>query len=276
MAGKKYYWLKLKKDFFKRHDMQILESFPNGKEYLLLFVKLMVESIDHDGLLRFSEAIPYTEDMIAVITNTDADIVHSALVIFRELGLVSVDADGTYEIPLVENKIGSAMDNDAANRQRRKRENDSVTKSHEDRDKMSQKCHADRDKKSLELEIELEIEKELDKKELIEKSAGLSPARSVKKKARFVPPTVEEVRQYCTERGNGIDADAFVSFYASKNWMVGRTKMADWKASVRTWESRRKTDKKSGAEVPYMEKEYSAEYFEKKEQDDLDALLNED
>ena len=57
---------------------------------------------------------------------------------------------------------------------------------------------------------------------------------------RFVPPSLEEVQAYCSERGNGIDAQSFIDFYASKGWMVGKTKMTDWKAAVRTWESRKR------------------------------------
>lgn len=53
---------------------------------------------------------------------------------------------------------------------------------------------------------------------------------------RFTPPSVEQVREYCKERNNKVDAQAFVDFYASKNWMIGKNKMKDWKASVRTWE----------------------------------------
>ncbi len=56
--------------------------------------------------------------------------------------------------------------------------------------------------------------------------------------ARFTPPTVEEVRDYCLERNNGIDAEQFVDFYSSKGWVVGKNKMKDWKACVRTWERR--------------------------------------
>lgn len=60
------------------------------------------------------------------------------------------------------------------------------------------------------------------------------------KRNRFIPPTVEEVEVYCFERNNGIDAQAFVDFYCSKGWMVGKNKMKDWKAAVRTWERNRK------------------------------------
>jgi hypothetical protein len=54
---------------------------------------------------------------------------------------------------------------------------------------------------------------------------------------------VEEVGAYCTERGNSVDAEAFVDFYASKGWMIGKNKMKDWKAAVRTWEQ---GDKRKG------------------------------
>ena len=59
-------------------------------------------------------------------------------------------------------------------------------------------------------------------------------------RARFAPPSVEEVAAYCQERGNSVDPAQFVDFYASKGWKVGREPMKDWKAAVRTWEQREK------------------------------------
>lgn len=58
------------------------------------------------------------------------------------------------------------------------------------------------------------------------------------KNSRFVPPTIEQVNAYCSERGNGVNAEAFIAFYESNGWMVGKNKMRDWKAAVRTWEQR--------------------------------------
>lgn len=61
--------------------------------------------------------------------------------------------------------------------------------------------------------------------------------KNVNKRAkRFSPPTVEEVRAYSEERGNGVDAQRFVDYYASNGWRVGKNPMRDWKAAVRTWE----------------------------------------
>lgn len=103
----RFYWLKLKRDFFKRHDIQIIESMPNGKDYVLFYLKLMVESIDHEGELRFSDTIPYNEQMLSVVTNTNIDIVRSAIKLLTELGIVEVLDDQTLYLKEVKALIGS-------------------------------------------------------------------------------------------------------------------------------------------------------------------------
>ena len=55
-------------------------------------------------------------------------------------------------------------------------------------------------------------------------------------KPRFAPPVLDEVKAYCAERKNTVDAEHWYSYYEANGWMVGRNKMKDWKASVRTWE----------------------------------------
>lgn len=66
---------------------------------------------------------------------------------------------------------------------------------------------------------------------------GGGSARS--RSARFVPPSPDEVQRYCDERHNGIVGSEFCDFYASKGWMIGKTRMKDWKAAIRTWERKR-------------------------------------
>lgn len=152
----KFYWLKLKRDFFKRHDIRVIESMPNGKDYVLFYLKLLVESVDHEGSLRFSETIPYNEEMLAVITNTNVDIVRSAMKLFVELGMMEILDEGTIYMNEVDRMIGSAANNDNANRQRRFRERQKTTAllpSYEGVTKNNES-------KSIETEKELEIEKE--------------------------------------------------------------------------------------------------------------------
>ena len=146
---KKYYWLKLKRDFFKRHDIRIIEEMPNGKDYILFYLKMLLESIDHEGELRFSDAIPYNEQMLSVITNTNIDIVKSAMTIFVELNMIEVFDDSTIYMSEVQRLIGS--ETASADRVRK----------HRAKQKLLQ-CNTDETKCNT--EIEIDIEKEKDKK----------------------------------------------------------------------------------------------------------------
>lgn len=78
---------------------------------------------------------------------------------------------------------------------------------------------------------------------------------------RFTPPSVEEVAAYCQERQNSVDASRFVDFYSSKGWMVGKSKMKDWKAAVRNWErssgEKNRPEKKPGYNVQHHGDELS-------------------
>ena len=87
----------------------------------------------------------------------------------------------------------------------------------------------------------------IDKNSIDKDSKGES-VRGEKAK-RFYPPTLDEVKQYCEERKNNIDPMAFIDFYSSKGWMIGKNRMKDWKAAVRTWERKRKEEHKTESSV---------------------------
>jgi len=85
---------------------------------------------------------------------------------------------------------------------------------------------------------------------------------------KFKKPTIEEIEEYCKERKNGIDADRFYNFYESKGWYVGKNKMKDWKACVRTWE------KKISDNLPsWFDKKIETQQMTKEEQQEIDNLL---
>ena len=84
---------------------------------------------------------------------------------------------------------------------------------------------------------------------------------------KFTPPTVEEVREYCLERKNSVDPETFINFYESKGWFVGKNKMKDWRACVRTWErNRNSTQKKTGYDL-YRDTKSSNYNFEELEKE---------
>ena len=86
----------------------------------------------------------------------------------------------------------------------------------------------------------------------------------------FQKPSLEEVKAYCLERNNSVDPEAFISFYDSKGWMIGKNKMKDWKAAVRTWERSRK----DSGQTKTAPKKNKFDNFEQRKYD-YDALLKE-
>ena len=64
-------------------------------------------------------------------------------------------------------------------------------------------------------------------------------------RSRFIPPTLDEVKAYCAEKGYTLDADRFVDYYTSNGWRVGKNPMKDWKAAVRTWKGKEQTNGKT-------------------------------
>ena len=150
MSENRYYWLKLKRDFFKRHDICIIEKQTNGKDYILFYLKLLCESVDHEGRLRFSDEVPYNEEMLATITGTNIDIVRNAVKMFSQLHMMEILDDGTYYMSEVQKMIGSAANNDNANRQRRFRER----KAEEALQRRYECVTESNESKSIELELE--------------------------------------------------------------------------------------------------------------------------
>ena len=173
MADKKFYWLKLKRDFFKRHDIRIIESMPNGKDYILFYLKLLLESIDHEGELRFSDAIPYNEQMLSVITDTNIDIVRAAMKLFVDLKMLEVMDDQTIYMMEVEKLIGSETKWAEKKRVQRQKE-DNVPK-------LSPKCPTEIEKEK-EKEKEKDKDKETEQEKEIEESAPPPSPKPVRHK----------------------------------------------------------------------------------------------
>ena len=274
----RYYWLKLPRDFFKRHDVRILESMPDGKAYVLLYIKMLAESVDHDGALRFSDTIPYTADMIAALTETDKETTAAALDAMKSLNLITIDDDGTIILPYAGKQLDSAADNYNAQKQARYRERlkengadalpkmvtpvtnalpnevtsvtdllptvtDALPNVTERGNKAVTKNNKSKSKsKSIESEIDIDI---VGVK--TPASATRQPAR-----ARFVPPSPDEILNYMTEYAfkKGLDADPvieaekFFNHFTANGWLVGgRSKMRDWQAAAGNWLLNAKTYK---------------------------------
>lgn len=247
--NKRFYWLKLRRDFFKRHDIKILESMPQGKEYVLFYIKLLAESVDHGGELRFNETIPYTADMLAAVTDTDTEVVDKALDNLKTLGLLVVADDGTMSLPYAVKLIDSCADNDNARRQARYREThrESNAESNTQSNGKVTECvtksngtvtqSVTNSNEILDIEIDtrdIDIKRESIERE---KTGDRSP------RTRFIKPTTDDILSYFTDyaykKGINIDpvveSERFYNYYESNGWRVGRNPMRDYKAACRNW-----------------------------------------
>lgn len=215
----KYYWLKLKRDFFKRHDIRIIEEMPNGKDYILFYLKLLLESIDHEGSLRFSDTIPYNEQMLSVVTHTNIDIVRSAMKLFIDLNMMQVLEDQTIYMNEVDKLIGSAVDNDNANRVRRCRERK--------KQEMLQNVTPSITKCNESKSIEKELKKDID---------------SFTTTTTGDAPTLIETFMYFKNNCEGEyipEAEKFHAYNAKRGWDC----LPDWKATADLWIARIKDHK---------------------------------
>lgn len=271
-----FYWLKLKKDFFKRHDMIILRSMENGLTYEAIFIHLMAESIDHEANLRFSDRKPYTALTLSAICDVSQEIMNEALKVFEDLELIEIREDGTIFIPLASENIGSATDNANANRQRRYRERQAeMVKDNEDVTASVTKCNGKRygsvTKRNESIEYRdkrLEIR---DKKEEIEDNK----LSSLSSRAREIPTKDEVIRfAHSHKIDKTIDVDQWYDFYTDQDWKIKGKDIQDWKALLMKWASGVKEKKN----ITYMENEYTKEHLKAKEEESnkvLDDLLSE-
>lgn len=220
--NKKYYYLRLKDNFFDSDELKILESVKDGYLYSNILLKLYLRSLKNDGKLVVNDRIPYNAEMLASVTGHQIGTVKQALSIFKDLGLIDVLENGAIYMLDIQNFIGKGSSEADRKREYRQRIETDRTNVQTNLRQISEKSPPEIE---IELEKEIKIEKEID-----------SSASTTTKRKRFEKPTLSEIEQYCIERNNNVNAEQFFDYYESNGWKVGKNSMKDWKAAVRTWE----------------------------------------
>ena len=221
--NKKYYYLRLKDNFFDSDELKILESMKDGYLYSNILLKLYLRSLKNDGKLVVNDRIPYNAEMLASVTGHQIGTVKQALSIFKDLGLIDVLENGAIYMLDIQNFIGRGSSEADRKREYRQR-------IESDRTNVLTNVRQISDKTPPEIEIEIELEKDIE----IEKDS--SAKSTTTKRKRFEKPTLSEIKEYCIERGNKVDAQHFFDYYESNGWRVGKNSMKNWQAAVRTWE----------------------------------------
>lgn len=224
---KKYHWIKLPENFFKRHDIKIIKQMENGEKYVVFYQQLLLESISHEGELRFSDMIPYDERMLATITDTDIDVVRSAMKLLTELGMIEILDDATIYMSELQKMVGT---NDGAERVRKHRER--------------KKIELLEDVTKCNVTVTLPS---------ISNSNSISNSKSNNK--AFIIPTIEEVKEYANSRNRPDIVQKFYDWYSTSEWKDKDGKhIKNWKLKFLSWESRTPAPIKTNAqkEIPVL------------------------
>lgn len=219
-------WIKLTVSMFDDEKIKIIESMPDKDAILIIWIKLLILAgkTNASGYLYLSQNIPYTDEMLSTLFNRPLSTVRMALEIFQRFNMIDID-NGIIGITNWE-KHQNIQGLDKIREQTRER----VAKYREKQ-------------KQIECNVTVtqgnateEERRKKNKKEDKEKDIADKPQRSPK----FIKPSLEDIKAYCIERNNGIDAELFFNHYESNGWMVGKNPMKDWKASVHTWEKKQR------------------------------------
>lgn len=106
--NKKYYYMRLKENFFDTNEMKVLEAMQDGYKYSNILLKLYLMSLQSNGKLMLNERIPYNSQMIATITRHSVGDVEKALVLFKDLGLIEVLDSGAIYMLDIQKYIGKS------------------------------------------------------------------------------------------------------------------------------------------------------------------------
>ena len=218
--AKRFFWLKLKEDFFDEKYIKALRRLPQGDSLTVVYLKMQLKSLKTEGFLRYEGLLPNGIAELAMVLDEDESVVELAVNALIKFGVVERWDDETLYMKAMQQMIGSECDS-----------------AHRVRNYRALQCNSHVTKRNT--EIDIDIEKELDIE--LELGAGAPQQTTIPKKkspGKFQKPTVDEIKAYCRERKNGIDPEQFWDYYESKGWLVGKTAMKDWRAAVRTWEKR--------------------------------------
>lgn len=197
---KKYYYLKLKDNFFDSDEMIVLESAPDGYLYSNILLKIYLRSLKNNGKLMFNDFIPYDSFILSKIVRHPVGVVEKAINTFKQLGLIEIMDNGAIYITNIQSFIGQSSTE--ADRKRLYRDRIELEK--QSTLLIEDKCP---DKRTPEIELEKEIELELDTEKEIDKDLNSNS------KLRANKPKKIDIDQLLCASGYGDDVLQYISDY---------------------------------------------------------------
>jgi predicted phage replisome organizer len=220
-------WIKIVTDIFDDEKILLIEQLPENDTIIVIWFKLLclAGKQNNSGVFTINDKIPYTEEMLSAIFRRPINTIRMALKFFEQYGMIEI-INGVITIP----NWGKHQNLDSIERKKE------YMRTYMQEYRQKQLCKTN-SKTNSKANVS-RTDKDIDKKEIREdKNIDISTDKpSDTHPVRFIIPTLQEVTDYCSERKNSVDPQRFIDFYSSKGWMIGKNKMKDWKAAVRTWE----------------------------------------
>lgn len=204
-------WIKIATDIFDDEKILLIEAMPDADAMIVIWFKLLTLAgkQNNSGVFLINDTIPYTDEMLATIFRRPLNTVRLALDTFYKFGMIDI-IENTITIPKWEK--------------------------HQNIDGMDK----------IREQTRLRVAKHREKQKLIESNVTVTQCNATdkdkdkdknkSKNKKFIAPSIDEVREYIEEKGYSIDPERFVDYYTANGWMVGKSHMKDWKATVRNWE----------------------------------------
>ena len=212
--NKKYYYLKVKENFYDTEEMIILQNMKDGYLYSDILMKLYLRSLKNEGKLMFKDVIPYTPEVLAQVVRHQVGTVEKALHVFQKLGLVEILDNGAIYMMDIQNFIGKSSTEGDRKRAYRNKIDAEESSLLDDKGQMSGQMS---DKRPP--EIEIEIEKEIE--------------RDIKN------PTLDEIQKYILNNKLNVNANKFYNYYNSGNWVDSQgNKVINWQQKLVSWNNR--------------------------------------
>lgn len=243
--SRRYFWLKLREDFFRDKAMKKMRRIAGGDTYVIIYLKMMLMSIQTEGELYFDGIENDFAAELALALDEDEDNVRVAIGFLLRSGKLIEKSKSVYFMPEASEAIGS--ESSSAERVRKFREKQKQ-KQLEAEVTVALPCTAEMPEMlqcntgetpcnvTGNVEKSREDKSRVDKRDSTDTQSDKPTAAPPPKQKRFVKPTLEDIRVYCQSRQNSVDPERFWNYYESNGWRVGKSPMKDWKAAVRNWE----------------------------------------
>lgn len=206
---KRYYWLKFKDDFFDSKRIKKLRKLAGGDTYIIIYLKMQLKALRTDGILEFTGVEENFADELALDIDESPEDVRIVLTYLLNYGLCECSDNVHYFLPYVVENTGSETAG-------------------------TQRWRDWKNRKALESNTTPTLPQHTANADIENREREKSKSKNIGDKHHH--PTLEEVKEYCSERGNKVDPERWFDYYTSNGWRVGKNPMRDWKAAVRTWE----------------------------------------